>query len=146
MNVIGSSFCECNINRLKGGLLLVFACPGFSPFISGGDWLLPFLGWLVPHLGHRMPPDLFSITAFPTQSFAFLSPSFISERTLPGPAENGTDMPLSVARKRREATSERTRGGVSSRNAVHVHGCPAKIVSCRSDQDQGLHYGITPPA
>jgi hypothetical protein len=70
-----------------------------------------FLNGLMSHLGHRMPPDLFSITAFPTQSFAFLSPSLISERTLPVPAENGTDMPLSVSRKRREATSERTRGG-----------------------------------
>jgi hypothetical protein len=33
----GSSFCVCNIICLKGGLLLVFACPGFSPFIDRGD-------------------------------------------------------------------------------------------------------------
>lgn len=37
MNMTGSSLCEFNIIRLKGGLLLVFACPGFSSFINRGD-------------------------------------------------------------------------------------------------------------
>jgi hypothetical protein len=84
-----------------------------------------FLNGLVSHLGHRMPPDLFSITAFPTQSFAFLSPSLILKRTLPGPAENGTDMPLLVSRKRREATSERTRGG-----GIVLEYCSRARMSC----------------
>jgi hypothetical protein len=37
MNMTGSSFCDYNIICLKGDLLLVFACPEFSPFTDRGD-------------------------------------------------------------------------------------------------------------